>query len=240
MISLILNGINNGNDAWLLVLQILAMLIAITLAITAHEWSHGFAAYLNGDLTAKVYGRMSLNPLKHLDIMGFAALLLLGFGWAKPVPVDPNNFKKYKVGLFTVSIAGVTMNLILSIFSIGMLVALNAIVNTVGIANMGVYYVVGFSNTLFLYGSVINLTLMAFNLLPIYPLDGFRIVETFASYDNRYCAFMRRYGQYVLFGLLILGAVGGTISPYLDILGLYINAVTGSINNLILLMFGMG
>lgn len=238
MISLIINGINSG-DFLTLLIEVFAMLIAITVAITAHEWSHGFVAYLNGDLTAKWMGRMSLNPFKHLDILGFLSLLLLGFGWAKPVPINPDNFKNTKVGLFTVSIAGVSMNLILAIFNMGMLAALQAIVVSATTISSGVFGLIHFFNMIFLYGVVINLTLMAFNLLPIYPLDGFRVVETFARYDNKYCVFMRRYGQFVLLGLLVLGAIGGAISPYLDILGLYIKTITNSVNYLIALMFGL-
>lgn len=85
------------------------------LAISAHEWGHAFVAYRCGDPTAKNMGRMTLNPLRHLDVMGFLMMLIAGFGWAKPVPVDPRNFRNYRRDDLKVSLAGITMNLMLFI-----------------------------------------------------------------------------------------------------------------------------
>ena len=112
-----------------------------------------------------------------------------------------------------------------------------------GVSNNIVVVVINLFMSLFTYGIVINLTLMAFNLLPIYPLDGFHVVEAFTKYENKYCVFMRRYGQFVLFGLLILGsimsriglAVGGSagrIIQSFDFIGSYIRLITGSVESL--------
>ena len=95
-------------------LETIAFLVALLTALVLHEIAHGLVAYWNGDITAKYYGRLSLNPAKHFDIIGLIMMLFVGFGWAKPVPVNPNNFKNRKVGAFTVSLAGIVTNLILA------------------------------------------------------------------------------------------------------------------------------
>lgn len=225
-------------------ISIVSFLCAMLIAFCMHEYAHGKVAYWNGDMTAKNMGRLTINPLKHLDPLGTILLLTVGFGWAKPVPINPNNFKKVKKGIFTVSIAGVTMNLILAIINFAFLLIIGAIVKATGgiIANGAVYVIFKLFVNFFVYGITINLTLMAFNLLPIYPLDGFHIVETFTKYDNKYCVFMRRYGSFILFGLLFIGNICsqiGGIFRYFDIIGLYINAIAGGIQQLMFLIFNL-
>ena len=239
-----LSIINSGMSIQDIFITIITMLGAMVMALTVHEFAHGLAAKWNGDPTAKMSGRLTLNPIKHLDIMGTIALLFIGFGWAKPVPINPNNFNKQTKGIVTVSLAGVTANLILAIINFAFLLIMAAIVGAVGSISNGVaIVVVELFMSLFTYGIVINLTLMAFNLLPIYPLDGFHVVEAFTKYNNKYCVFMRRYGQFVLFGLLIFGsimsrigfAVGGTagrIIQSFDFIGSYIRLITNSIQSL--------
>ena len=125
---------------------ILASIVAIAVAISVHEFGHAYSAHLLGDDTAKMYGRMTLNPAKHLDAMGLIAMLIVHIGWAKPVPVNPNNFKNYKVGNIIVSLAGVTANIITAIICI----LINKYVNMDAI-NLIAYYVmiynVGFAGT---------------------------------------------------------------------------------------------
>ena len=245
--------IGSGMNIQDMFITIVTMLGAMIIALSMHELAHGYVAYLNGDMTAKMQGRLTLNPLKHIDIFGFIALLFVGFGWAKPVPVDPYNFKKQKRGIFTVSIAGVTVNLILAIIFFILELILYAILKAVynpleGISEVGLIIFKLF-DYFFLYGITINLTLMAFNLLPICPLDGFHVVEAFTRYDNKYCVFMRKYGTYVLFGLLIGGSIissiganiGGTFGRvlyYFDIIGLYINSINNAFMSLFNLIFG--
>ena len=97
------------------VLQKLYTLPAIVIAFTLHEWGHAYSAYRMGDPTARNLGRMTLNPLAHIDPIGFLMMVVVGFGWAKPVPVNPNNYRNYRAGELVVSLAGVTVNLILAI-----------------------------------------------------------------------------------------------------------------------------
>ncbi len=238
MFNILFNQYISAQDKFII---IVSFLFAMVLAFAMHEYAHGLVAYWNGDNTAKNSGRLTINPFKHIDILGTLLLIFVGFGWAKPVPVNPNNFKKIRKGIFTVSIAGVSMNLILAIVNFILLLIMGAIAQAVGeIAGVG-YIVFNLFYYFFVYGITINLTLMAFNLLPIYPLDGFHVVEAFTKYDNKYCVFMRRYGSMVLFGLLILSNLAsriGGVFAYFDIIGLFINTITGGISELMVLIFG--
>lgn len=211
--------------------------VAVYIALVFHEVAHGLVAKWNGDPTAKYSGRLSLNPMRHFDPIGFIMMMLVGFGYAKPVPVNPSNFKHYRKGLFTVAIAGVVTNLIIafiatlfgSLMALGMAHSANAAVSNV------FYYFSQFFRIL----ARINLSLVFFNILPIFPLDGFRVVETFTHRGNKFCAFMRTNGQYILFGLVGLSfivsmAQNYTRLPdwfgYIDILGTYLNFFVSNLN----------
>lgn len=223
-------------------LMAFAFLFAMVIAFTMHEFSHGMVAYWNGDNTAKSMGRLSLNPLKHLDIMGTLLLLFVGFGWAKPVPINPNNFNKIRKGIFTVSIAGVSINLILAIANFVLLLIMFAISGAVGVAAGVAMIFYKLFYYFFLYGVTINLTLMAFNLLPIFPLDGFHVVESFTSSTNKFCMFMRRYGSMILFALLIISNLAsrfGGIFVYFDIIGLFVGSITGGVESLMFSIAGI-
>ena len=240
---MIFNIVNNANmNAGEKVIVLFSFVIAIMIAIVCHEVAHGYVAYLNGDLTAKFSGRLSLNPAKHFDLIGFLMMLFVGFGWAKPVPVDSRNFKNYKKGMVTVSLAGVTTNLLLAtLFAIILAIVqliLKAAYATV-VANAFLTYLFLFFQYLCIYSIVANLTLMAFNILPIYPLDGYRLVETLAKPGNKYVAFMQRYGMWVLLILLLGGNILGRITPWLNPIGMYINWVTNGIMNIFGKIFGI-
>ena len=178
------------------------MIPVILISLTLHEWGHAFAAYKCGDNTARNLGRMSMNPFVHLDILGFLSLLILGFGWAKPVPVNSRNYKNFKRGEAIVSLAGVFMNLMLVLaFSI----------LTLFFLWMSVHKSYRWLSSEFLwqilyYGISINVTLMLFNLLPLYPLDGYHIFELLFArvLPPKFFFFTRRYGRYILIGLLII------------------------------------
>lgn len=151
-----------------IILDKLILLPGILLGISIHEFSHGFAAYKLGDDTPAKQGRLSLNPLKHLDILGFLCLLLVGFGWAKPVMIDPRNFKNPRRDDIIVSLAGPLSNFIVAFIFVGLMKLTGEFMNTGNFAHIMML--------VFLYTVQINLVLMVFNLLPLPPLDGHHIL----------------------------------------------------------------
>ena len=209
----ILSAIFSGVGIRAILESILYTLPAVLIALTFHEFAHAYVAYKNGDPTARNLGRMTLNPLAHLDVWGFVCMLLVGFGWAMPVPVNPNNYRNYKKGELTVSLAGVTMNLIIGIIGslasmITFYAALNNgnyydIVNGIGVAGK-IYYV-------FLNLCYINCALMVFNLIPIYPLDGYHVFEVLLGrvINPRVFEFLRKYGQMILLIVIFVGNRSG-------------------------------
>lgn len=195
-----------------MVIDFLTILPGILIALTFHEFAHGAAAFAMGDDTAKRSGRLSLDPLKHIDPMGFLMLLLVRFGWAKPVPINENNFKNRNVGLFLVSIAGITMNLILA------LVFHFITYFSIGVIDVPAYYQV-------MNGIVrINIMLAAFNLLPIPPLDGSKIIYSFLPLKLRYKFYQyESYGSIILLLLLISGSIGFLLSPVITAIISFLN-----------------
>ncbi|WP_182482664.1 site-2 protease family protein [Calidithermus roseus] len=138
-------------------------------SLTLHEIGHALSASWSGDQTARLMGRISLNPFRHLDPWGTLLLLFAGFGWARPVPIDPRNFRNYRLGLFVVSIAGIVVNLAIALLCALLLRGLD----TLGVAMPDSTL----TNAL-LYAAAINITLAVFNLLPVPPLDGSKIVQS--------------------------------------------------------------
>ena len=184
--------------------QFLYMLPGVLIGLTVHEWAHAFAAYKLGDPTAKNLGRMKLNPIAHIDPFGFLCLLLVGFGWAKPVPINPRNFKNYKRDEILVSLAGIGTNFLAAF--------LFTFVFYAGVLKLGLYDNEAFVS-IFTGIVIINLSLMVFNLLPIYPLDGSHVLECLLGHKfPRFFIFLRQYGQWILIVLLITGAFSGFLS----------------------------
>lgn len=157
------------------------VVVVLFLSLALHEWGHAISALWMGDRTAQMQGRVTLNPLKHLDLLGAAMLLLVGFGWAKPVPVYPPNFRNYRVGLFVVSIAGIVINLMLAV-AFGLLLRYLYLQDPRGVVeaiNSGSLDAAGFWAVVAFYVATVNLALAFFNLLPIPPLDGSKILQAF-------------------------------------------------------------
>ena len=227
-----------SGDTVEIIISFLAVILAALGAIILHENAHGIVALWCGDKTAKLQGRISLNPAKHFDIFGFIMFIVIGFGWARPVPVNPNNYKHRKLDSVLVALAGVFTNVVLAFICCGLLAAFFAILKDVNEVNTSMYYFLYFVEYLFFYGAVINLTLLAFNILPIYPLDGFRVIEALAP-NSVYVTFMRKYGTYILLGLIILSYALSYVSPYLNVFSLYINAVVKGILNPMFKIFGV-
>ena len=173
----------------------LAYILAILIALSMHEFAHAYVAYKNGDDTPKLQGRVSLNPFRHIDPIGILCCALFGFGWARPVQINPSNFRNIKKGVGWTSVAGVLMNLILAFVGYGIygLTMLITIENT---------FIV-FLQYFFYYLFFINISLAVFNILPIYPLDGFKLVENYTKYNNGYVRFMYKYGNWILIAFII-------------------------------------
>ncbi|MBI4652991.1 site-2 protease family protein [Candidatus Kuenenbacteria bacterium] len=171
-------------------------LLAIIYALTVHEFFHAFAATFLGDNTAKDLGRLSLNPLVHLDVVGFLMLLLVGFGWGKPVPFNPNNLKNHKWGSAIIAFAGPLSNIVSCFIFLGVLKYLIPFFN-LSPSDLLIYFLN--------YLIIINIVLAIFNLIPIPPLDGSKIL--FAVLPNQFENFkisLEQNGPYILIGLLVL------------------------------------
>ena len=198
----------NGFTAWLSQLRLdtlwqTALIVAASLlCITFHEVSHGYVAWRLGDPTAKRAGRLSLNPLRHIDLTGLLMMAIFRFGWAKPVPIDPRYFKNRKAGMALTALAGPLSNVLLSLLALIIMEIL------------GVLYAKHPGNVLyilwlfFLYLSSMSAGLAVFNIFPIPPLDGSKVVFSFLP-DRLYWKLMRyeRYGMLLLAALLFFGVI---------------------------------
>lgn len=169
--------------------DIIIRTIAVLVAIIPHEMAHGYAAYLCGDETAKNDGRLSLNPLHHLDPIGTICLIFFKFGWAKPVMINPNNFRDRKKGTFFVSIAGVLTNFILAIISV-------IIMKHIRLSD--------FVFEIFMNIFWFNIILGVFNLIPIPPLDGSKLLFSFLPPKYEYYLIKYEKYGYILLLLLIM------------------------------------
>jgi Zn-dependent protease len=173
---------------------------ALLIAITIHEFAHGLAAYKLGDDTAARAGRLTLNPISHIDPIGGFMLLLVGFGWAKPVPVNMLNVRKGNLGRAIVSFAGVFFNLMMAVLSLFLLKYF--LLDTLGISNLAVKFLA--------FSVYINLALFIFNLLPIPPLDGYHILESFApKLFVKFAPIAERYGMIILLAVVFLTNIIG-------------------------------
>lgn len=194
----------------------IASIIAVLFVFVPHEFAHAFVAYKNGDPTAKMNGRLTLNPIKHLDPVGCILCIFTGFGWAKPVPIYPYNFKNYRKGLFTTAIAGVVTNYIIAFiaYPLYLLIALYLfpLVET-----EAAYYAVTIFELIFYLTFVYSLSVFVFNLLPLNPLDGFRVIEAFTREINPVRRFLKNYGQYILIFLVVESFVCTKITQYTDL-----------------------
>lgn len=210
-----------------------SFIIALLIALSVHEWAHALVAHRLGDPTAKEQGRLTLNPIAHLDLMGTILFFLVGFGWGKPVPIDPRYFKSWKRDTALVSIAGPISNLIIAFLAFGGLLLLapdsvgGGFWNLLSGGGRGTFATV--LTDILRISIALNLGLMAFNLLPVAPLDGSKIFQVFIPYryDEQYNEWLRR-GPWILLGLLIaedifnvpllMGWIDLIVSPFVNVM----------------------
>ena len=180
-------------------MDVLIILLPILIfSLCFHEFSHGYIAYKLGDHTAARNGRLTLNPLAHLDPIGSLMILFVGFGWAKPVPVNPVNFSNPRVDMMKVAFAGPASNLLLA-FTGGLMMRL---VNIVGLLQSEM-----FIQTLYFF-ILINISLAVFNMIPVAPLDGSQIFGNMISKKNPELAWkLQMYGPKILMGIILIGMV---------------------------------
>lgn len=195
-----------SNPAAFVILSVLLLY-----SVIFHELAHGWVAYKMGDATAKWLGRLTLNPIKHLDIIGTLMLLIIGFGWAKPVPINLENIpaENRRKGLIFVSAAGITANIIFAFIALLLYRLISPDQS-------------GMIAQILLLLARINIILAAFNLIPIPPLDGSKIVMGFAPESvNRMLNQIEPFGLFIVLGLLLLGA----LNPIINVLQYFILAV---------------
>lgn len=224
------------------------------LAISAHEFAHAWMADRCGDPTARMYGRLTLNPLRHLDVIGTLMMLLLGFGWAKPVPVNPNNFRNYRRDDLKVSLAGIVMNLFLFLLGfIAVTVIAGIAIGKTGQAeffeliryapNLNPDFISALLGRIpcYLYQMLVyflltNISLAIFNLLPVPPLDGYHVLNDLLLKRSLFAnPKASRIAMGVMFVLMFTGVLG-------DVLSYAVNAVlngTGLLAELFCKLIGL-
>lgn len=201
-------------------INLLLSLPGILIAISFHEMAHAYAADAMGDPTPKLMGRLTVNPLKHIDYLGFLCMLVMRFGWAKPVPINPNNFKDRRKGMIAVALSGVLTNLLLAFIGVGAYFAIIPLNNVT-------------LETIFQYIFTYNIVFAVFNIIPIPPLDGSQLLAEFLSPTARqkYEQF-GRYGIYLLILLMFTGVFGLIITPI-------VNLITGTFSSFWSFIFKM-
>lgn len=217
-------------------IEYILILPVILLALSIHESAHGYVAYRLGDPTAQSLGRLTLNPLKHIDVFGFICMMFFHFGWAKPVPINVRYFKNPRRGMALTAAAGPASNVLLALIFAALL-RLEMIFVDLFFSDVfsGAAVGTGFNmmcvlNYILYMGVLLNISLAVFNLIPIPPFDGSRIAYVFLP--QKLYFYVMRYEQYIMIVILLLL----WFVPFFS--GL-ISSATGGLANIILSIFGL-
>ena len=177
---------------------------AMLFALSIHEYAHALAADSMGDPTPRMAGRLSFNPLAHVDVIGTVLLVMAGFGWAKPVPVNSNNFRNRREGIIKVSLAGPAANLFLTFLA----AFIGALLYKFQLMSQTVF-------NFLLWMQLYNVWFAFFNLIPVPPLDGSKLVTEFLPYEYlyKYSEVVERYGFFILMALVFSGVISQIINP---------------------------
>lgn len=208
-------GTADSSELLMLLFVFISYMVLILVLMPVHEFAHAFVADRLGDKTPRWNGRLTLNPLAHIDWLGAAMILLFGIGYARPVPISPRNFKNARKGMALTALAGPVSNLLMAILSIAIFRVLllfgGDVVNGSIYVNMGANWLVYAHVILIQVFASVNIGLAVFNLLPIPPLDGSRIFS--AILPRKWAFYMERYEQYIMLGLMLLLFTGVLDTP---------------------------
>lgn len=222
---MLINAIRGGLSFTEIIIYIISSLAVIFITMPIHEFAHGFVATRLGDPTPRWQGRLTLNPLAHIDYMGAAAILLFGIGWARPVSVNPRYFKNPKRGMAITAIAGPVANVLLAfVFMLlyGVLGTIMKLISNVIVID-GLVVFITYVMFFFTYVAQISIYLAVFNLIPVPPFDGSRILFSFLP--EKYYFKMMQYERYIVIGLFALLYVGVLDKPLSYITSVILDAV---------------
>ena len=215
----------SGNfDPLSLVVSLISSLVVVFLTLPIHEWAHGVIATKLGDPTPRYQGRLTLNPFAHIDYLGALCIILFGIGWAKPVQINPHNFRNPKVGMAITAFAGPAANIVVATISLLFANAVGAFGTAMGVAALYIYM-------FFVSIAQINVFLAVFNFIPVPPFDGSRIL--FAILPDRYYWRVMQHERLLMFAMLLIIA-----TDVLDVpLAIASNAILNVINTVASLPF---
>lgn len=199
LLNLIIELIRGTTPLDVLLLQILFSVLALLLVFPVHEFAHGLAAYACGDKTAKYQGRLTLNPLAHIDVLGFVFILLFGFGWAKPVQIDSRYFKNRRLGTVCTAAAGPVSNVLFCFVSYLIYGVLSVYAAQNSLEWLSIF------SQLFFFMTIYNATFAVFNLIPVPPLDGSKIVAELLPVKWRFRYYnLERYSHIIFIALILI------------------------------------